>query len=131
MIVETCPKCGEPLMDIMLTSFPPIPKKECYKCGWSWTGEPERIEYKPFEIDTYQEEDDDGFIAFLKYFVFLFENGLNAKLTIDILYQESGTEYWLLLLKKLQKNMLMKYFNYGRIFLRGRQIFLMNGLLNV
>lgn len=49
MIVETCPKCGEPLIDIMLTSNPPIPKKECWKCGWSWTGEPEKIEYKPFE----------------------------------------------------------------------------------
>lgn len=61
MIVEICPKCGEPLMDIMLASNPPIPKKECYKCGWSWTGESERIEYKPVGIDTYQEkgEEDD------------------------------------------------------------------------
>ena len=36
-------------MNIMLDTYPPIPKKECWKCGWSWTGEPERIEYKPFE----------------------------------------------------------------------------------
>ena len=27
MIIETCPKCGELLIDIMLTSNPPIPKK--------------------------------------------------------------------------------------------------------
>ena len=49
MIIETCPKCGEPLMNISLDTYPPIPKKECWKCGWNWTGEPEKIEYKPFE----------------------------------------------------------------------------------
>ena len=103
MIVETCPKCGEPLMDIMLDTYPPIPKKECWKCGWSWTGEPERIEYRPFGIDAYQEEDDDGFVAFLKYFVSLLENSLNTKLTIDILYQESGTGYWFSALEKASK----------------------------
>ena len=56
MIVEICPKCSEPLMDIILDTYPPIPKKECWKCGWSWTGEPERIEYRPFGIDVYVEE---------------------------------------------------------------------------
>ena len=103
MIVETCPNCGEPLMNITLDTYPPIPKKECWKCGWSWTGNPEEIEYKPFEVAVYQEEADDKFVAFLKYFVFLFENGLNTKLTIDILYQESGTGYWLFALKKASK----------------------------
>lgn len=49
IVIETCPNCGEPLIDIMLTSNPPIPRKECFSCGWSWTGEPEKIEYKPFE----------------------------------------------------------------------------------
>ena len=49
MIVETCPNCGEPLMNISLDTYPPIPRKECWKCGWSWTGELEKIEYKPFE----------------------------------------------------------------------------------
>ena len=49
MIIETCPRCGEPLMNIMLASNLPIPRKECFSCGWSWTGEPEKIEYKPFE----------------------------------------------------------------------------------
>ena len=49
MIVETCPNCGELLIDIMLASNPPIPRKECFSCGWSWTGEPEQIEYKPFK----------------------------------------------------------------------------------
>ena len=36
MIIETCPRCGAPLMDIMLDSYPPIPRKECPSCGWSW-----------------------------------------------------------------------------------------------
>lgn len=49
MIVETCPRCGAPLMDIMLDSYPPIPRKECPSCGWSWQGEPEPIEYVPFD----------------------------------------------------------------------------------
>ena len=49
MVIETCPNCGEPLIDIMLASNPPVPRKECFSCGWSWTGEPEKIEYKPFE----------------------------------------------------------------------------------
>lgn len=48
MIIETCPVCGAPLIDIMLASNPPIPCKKCFSCGWSWQGEPEPIEYVPF-----------------------------------------------------------------------------------
>lgn len=103
MIIETCPKCGEPLMNIMLASNPPIPRKECWKCGWRWTGEPEKIEYKPFEIDVYQEEDDDDFVAFLKYFVFLLEDILNTEITTDILYQVSGTGNWYSALEKASR----------------------------
>lgn len=47
-IIETCPKCGHDLHDVMLASFPPIPKKECWNCGWSWTGEPEEVIRMPF-----------------------------------------------------------------------------------
>lgn len=47
-IIETCPKCGHDLIDIMLASNPPIPKKECWNCGWSWEGEPEEIVRVPF-----------------------------------------------------------------------------------
>ena len=43
IIIETCPKCGHDLTDVMLATFPPIPKKECWGCGWSWTGEPEEV----------------------------------------------------------------------------------------
>ena len=48
MIIETCQRCGATLIDIMLASNPPIPRKECFSCGWYWRGEPEPIEYVPF-----------------------------------------------------------------------------------
>ena len=47
-IIETCPKCGHDLINIMLASNPPIPKKECWNCGWSWEGEPEKVIRIPF-----------------------------------------------------------------------------------
>ena len=48
IIIETCPKCGHDLVDVILTSNPPIHKKECFNCGWSWTGEPEKVIRVPF-----------------------------------------------------------------------------------
>ena len=48
MIIETCPKCGGELMNIMLTTYPPIHKKVCTACGWSWTEEREKDIYIPF-----------------------------------------------------------------------------------
>lgn len=48
IIIETCPKCGHDLHDVMIATYPPIPKKECWNCGWSWTGEPEEIVRMPF-----------------------------------------------------------------------------------
>lgn len=48
MIIETCPICGHDLIDIMFASNPPIPKKECWSCGWSWQGQPEEIVRVPF-----------------------------------------------------------------------------------
>lgn len=49
IIVETCPKCGAELQNIVIATFPPIPKKQCYRCGWSWTGKPKPVIHKPFE----------------------------------------------------------------------------------
>lgn len=49
MIIETCPECGGELKHLSLTTYPPIPKKVCTACGWSWTGEPDKIEYVPFD----------------------------------------------------------------------------------
>ena len=48
IIVETCPKCGHDLQDLVIATYPPIPKKECWNCGWSWTGEPEEVIRMPF-----------------------------------------------------------------------------------
>lgn len=48
MIIETCPKCGHDLMQLMLACNPPIPKKECWNCGWSWTGEAKEVVRVPF-----------------------------------------------------------------------------------
>ena len=33
IIIETCPKCGHDLQDLVIATYPPIPKKECWNCG--------------------------------------------------------------------------------------------------
>ena len=49
IIIETCPNCGHDLQNIMLTSYPPIPKKVCWNCGWSWIGkQEEEVVRQPF-----------------------------------------------------------------------------------
>jgi hypothetical protein len=55
MIVETCPRCGTNLVSFVLTCDPPVPKKYCPDCGWSWTGEPEEIVRVPFGGNSYTE----------------------------------------------------------------------------
>lgn len=54
MIIETCPICGHDLMGIMLASNPPIPRLECWSCGWSWQGQPEEIVRVPFGGNSIQ-----------------------------------------------------------------------------
>lgn len=48
IVVETCPKCGHDLHDEVICTYPPIPRKVCWNCGWNWTGEPEKIIRVPF-----------------------------------------------------------------------------------
>lgn len=48
IIIETCPKCGHDLVDEIIATNPPIPRKVCWSCGWSWEGEPEKIMRVPF-----------------------------------------------------------------------------------
>ena len=48
IIIETCPKCGHDLQDLVLASNPAIPQKKCFCCGWEWTGEPEQVLRVPF-----------------------------------------------------------------------------------
>ena len=52
IVIETCPKCGNDLRDEMICTYPPIPRKVCCNCGWSWTGEPEKITRVPFGGNT-------------------------------------------------------------------------------
>ena len=48
IIIETCPKCGHDLMNEVICTYPPIPRKSCPSCGWSWEGEREEIIRVPF-----------------------------------------------------------------------------------
>lgn len=59
IIVETCPKCGHDLHDVVICTYPPIPRKVCWNCGWSWTGEREKIKRVPFggNTNTFTEKD--------------------------------------------------------------------------
>lgn len=48
IIIETCPKCGHDLHDLVIATNPPITKKECWCCGWTWEGKPEQVVRVPF-----------------------------------------------------------------------------------
>ena len=62
IIIETCPKCGHDLHDVVIATYPPIPKKECWNCGWTWEGKREEVIRVPFvenespyaTMDTFQ-----------------------------------------------------------------------------
>lgn len=49
IIIETCPECGHDLMDEVITTYPPIPQKKCYNCGFTWTGTQEEVIRVPFK----------------------------------------------------------------------------------
>ena len=59
IVIETCPKCGNDLRDEVICTYPPIPRKVCWNCGWSWTGKPEKITRVPFggNTNTFTEKD--------------------------------------------------------------------------
>ena len=59
IVIETCPKCGHDLQDEVICTYPPIPRKVCWNCGWNWTGEPEKIRRVPFggNTNTFTEKD--------------------------------------------------------------------------
>lgn len=52
IVIETCPKCGNDLRDEVICTYPPIPRKVCWNCGWSWTGKSEKITRVPFGSNT-------------------------------------------------------------------------------
>ena len=49
IIVETCPKCGADIEDLVIATYPPIPVKRCTKCDWRWEGEREDVVRVPFK----------------------------------------------------------------------------------
>ncbi len=47
-IIETCPRCGADLIDVVIATSPEIVRKECWSCGWASHGEKEEIVRIPF-----------------------------------------------------------------------------------
>ena len=43
IIIEACHKCGHDLIDEMICTYPPIPRKFCSNCGWSYEGKQDEI----------------------------------------------------------------------------------------
>ena len=41
-------RSGHDLRDEVICTYPPIPRKVCWNCGWNWTGKPEKIRRVPF-----------------------------------------------------------------------------------
>ena len=40
IIIDFCPKCGHELRETVICTYPPIDRKECCRCGWSWESAP-------------------------------------------------------------------------------------------
>ena len=67
IIIETCPKCGHDLTDLVIATYPPIPQKKCFNCGWEWTGEREEIIRVPFGGNSLEMASDNSYLNdFLK-----------------------------------------------------------------
>ena len=49
MITYVCPKCGNNLEQIVLTSLPPIHVFKCHKCGFR---KEKREQFKKVTVDT-------------------------------------------------------------------------------
>ena len=48
IIIVTCPECGSDLVDEMICTNPPIPRKRCPVCEWTWEGQREQVIRVPF-----------------------------------------------------------------------------------
>lgn len=67
IIIETCPKCGHDLHDLVIATYPPIPQKKCFNCGWEWTGEQEEVIRMPFGGNSLEMASDNSYLNdFLK-----------------------------------------------------------------
>ena len=57
VIIETCPKCGHDLQNLIICTYPPIPRKECTHCGWSWEGKRDQVVRVPFKEPVIDDSD--------------------------------------------------------------------------
>lgn len=55
MVIYTCPKCGGDLLETQICTFPPIPMKECQKCGWRFKGKPKEVTRVSFRENSANE----------------------------------------------------------------------------
>ena len=54
-------------MNEVICTYPPIPRKSCPSCGWSWEGEREEVIRVPFGGNCLEMENDNGYLNdFLK-----------------------------------------------------------------
>ena len=50
MIIEACPKCGTPLMHMVVTTIPPFDIWECHNCGWRFEKQERIVRTTPPEV---------------------------------------------------------------------------------
>ena len=86
-IIETCPICGHDLVDLILTSNPPIPQKKCFNCGWCWTGEREEVVRVPFGGYACTNRIDETSISLNDY--------INTDTTMPEVTLNGGVDYYL------------------------------------
>ena len=56
IFIETCPVCGQELMDTVVATNDALrvkPRKECSNCGWYWEGAAEEVMRVPFGGNAY------------------------------------------------------------------------------
>lgn len=92
MIIETCPKCGHDLMDEVICTYPPIPRKSCLHCGWYWEGEREEIIRVPFEGNSLEMSSDNSYLNdFLKIGYSEEDSKILADLAVNSAVSYNGT----------------------------------------
>ena len=103
IVIETCPKCGHDLHDLVVATNPPISKKECWCCGWTWEGEPERVIRIPFGGNSFN-EDKPSYLNKRSYLNFIVDD-----IDIDEITQKEIQEYLSTTINTMITNHASKY----------------------